>query len=276
MEYQNRYVAFLDVLGFKNLVNGSKDAPSYKVVRYFEAARECILKINRIASKEHIGSIVISDSVILTIEKPVDKSQSLKNLRELCIAIGIFQQDMAKEDIWIRGAIACGKTSFSNDPIQIVGPAYIKAYQLEESLANYPRVIIDTDIINILGFDSSKKFTDAINRKGSGAPPVNWGSTVVFDWFDRQDQILIKQDTPLFIDYMRNLIERNNFEEIKTIVSNIKNNLYGNSSVYQKHKWTVDYLHSLYYQEGYPYNPLAEKQLSEKSHSEIINTIRNL
>ena len=67
LEYKKSYVAFLDVLGFKNLVfNNSKDS-NEKLNEYFTSVETIIVYLKNIPIKKEIAYIIISDSIILTI-----------------------------------------------------------------------------------------------------------------------------------------------------------------------------------------------------------------
>lgn len=138
--YKESYVAFLDVLGFKDMVMKQNDN---KLVTYFNEVNNVIDELKRIDRKKDIGYIVISDSIILTVEKVLDPEKNIKILRQICIAVSKIQKRLALNDIWIRGAISSGKTYFDQNNNQIVGPAYIDSYLLENELAIYPRVILD-------------------------------------------------------------------------------------------------------------------------------------
>ena len=72
---------------------------------------------------------------------------NIDKFRQLCIAVGIIQKHLAVKNIWMRGAISSGDTYFDSIKGQIVGPAYINAYLLENKSAVSPRVIIDSKII---------------------------------------------------------------------------------------------------------------------------------
>lgn len=84
MDYKNSYIAFLDVLGFKKLVFSE----SVKIEEYFQIIKDDIASLKTIDSKKQINYIVISDSIIISIEQNRDKNQSIENLRQLCIAVG--------------------------------------------------------------------------------------------------------------------------------------------------------------------------------------------
>ena len=172
IKYEKSFVAFLDVLGFKSMIN-SKDLT--KINKYFGIINSAISYLKDIPSKKSIGSIVISDSIILTAEHSEDEFENIEVLRHLCIAVGLIQQNLAIEGIWLRGAITYGDTYFNAKESQIVGPAYINAYLLEEQLAINPRVILDNKIVHELGYTNAGQLIDVINRADEGWPTYKIG-----------------------------------------------------------------------------------------------------
>ena len=152
INYEKSYVAFLDVLGFKKLVMSKNKKEKLKLEQYFGIVNSAIEYLKEIPSKRNIGSIIISDSVILSVPHGQDRQTNINKLRHLCVAVGIIQQHLALKNIWLRGAISSGDTYFNSDKRQIVGPAYINAYLLEGSVAVSPRVVLDSKIIEELEF----------------------------------------------------------------------------------------------------------------------------
>ena len=245
IEYEESFVAFLDVLGFKQMIRSQN---RIKVNKYFGIVNSAIEYLNTIPSKSEIGSIVISDSVILTVPCSGDREEKINKLRQLCIAVGLIQQNLAVEGIWLRGAISCGDTYFSSSENQIVGPAYIDAYLLEEQLAINPRVILDSKLIPKLDYDNSSKLINDINKSDLGGLEYsNWGSRVLFEWTEPTGGVIteIPQDLPLFIDYLSPLIEEKNRDSVNKILKHIQKNMYSDSRVYSKYRWVADYMKAL-------------------------------
>lgn len=60
-QMSQRYVAFLDVLGFKNLVFGHEHA---KLNKYFNTIEQVVSEINK-DQKSNLESLIVSDSIIL-------------------------------------------------------------------------------------------------------------------------------------------------------------------------------------------------------------------
>jgi len=249
IQYDKSYVAFLDVLGFKNLVSSSKKSDKNKLDQYFGVVNSAIDYLSQIQSKQQIGigSIIISDSVILSVPMGQDANDNLYRLRHLCVAVGIIQQFLAIKDIWLRGAISYGNTYFDSVKSQVVGPAYINAYLLEENTAVWPRVILDSKIIEELEFQSATQFIDAMNQSDNGGMHFeNWGSSILYSWRypDGKNVTLIEQDVALFIDYLSPIVEKNG-KNLLRIIKNVEQNLYKDTKLYKKFRWIADYLRSI-------------------------------
>jgi len=247
--YEKSFVAFLDVLGFKKLVYSKKKKDHKKIEEYFEIVDKTIKSMQYLKDKKQIGVIIISDSIILSMPHEAGGNEKIKNFRNLCVAVGTIQRELAIKDILLRGAISSGNTYFDADNHQIIGPAYARAYQLEVEEAKNPRVIIDTSIIGELGFSSTGELINSLNRNQTYE---KWNSNILFCWNQDVDYqgIHIEQDYPLFIDYLsRN--KKMGKKELKCIVNNIKKNIYNlDSSIYKKNKWVANYLRTIYFNEN--------------------------
>lgn len=251
IKYEKSYVAFLDVLGFKNMVLSKNRKDKHKLEQYFGIVSSAIDYLKKIPSKGDIGSIIISDSVILSVPRGQDNQDNIIKLRNLCVAVGIIQQYLALKDIWLRGAISSGDSYFNSEKGQIVGPAYINSYLLEESMAKSPRVILDSKIIEEHKYSSATEFISKINKVHDGGLNYsNWGSSILYSWYspDGEAVTLIEQDVALFIDYLSPIVEKNDRKLLK-IIENIESNMYKNATSYMKFRWVADYLKSLFIKE---------------------------
>jgi hypothetical protein len=245
--YRKNYVAFLDVLGFKKLVKSSDKTDKKKIDQYFGIVNEAIKYLKNTGAKQNINSIIISDSIILTVQYGHNKETNLNRIRHLCVAVGLIQLHLALKNIWLRGAISSGNASFDSTKNQIVGPAYINSYLLEETSAIVPRVILDSKIINELNFASATEFIDEVNKWELGGLNFNnWGSNILFRWGhpDGKPVTSIKNDVPLFIDYLSPPIEED-AEELLQLVDNLENIMYNDTTVYDKFRWVCDYMQAI-------------------------------
>lgn len=218
-EMRQSYVAFIDVLGFKNLVY---NADTEKLQRFFDIALEEIE--SQTEGNMNIESTIISDSIVLI--SPKDKDSFIK----LINAIQNIQTRFIMEDIWIRGAVSFGKTCFLKDKNIVLGEGLISAYLLEKQ-AKYPRVIIDSRIINIIGTDSSN-FLDIVN------------GTILDNKIELIHPVRIGfENDSYFVDYAQKLIidgiQGDTLEKIYYI---IKNNMYKEHAYFSKYLWVKNYL----------------------------------
>lgn len=264
IKYEDSFVAFLDVLGFTNLVKNNETSKINTYLNQIEIAISYLKEVSIIDNID-IGYILISDSIIIYIEKKENVSENIKILKHLCIAIGFLQSYLSYQDIWLRGAISSGEAYFNQEKNQIIGKAYINAYLLENELVTNPQVILDNKIIKELGFKNSNDLIDVINDKKNGYLKLdNCGKTILYDWNETN---YIEQDFPLFIDYLsvsfnissetlyRSYCERKGKtkEELiryfynlnSAIVLNIEKNIYSHTNLYAKYKWVTNYTLSL-------------------------------
>ena len=267
IEYKESYVAFIDVLGFKRLVFNQKKKD--RLEQYFGIVNEAISYLQQIPSKSNIGSIIISDSIILSVPQASGNEENINRLRHLCVAVGIIQLHLSLKNIWVRGAISSGKAYFNPSNNQIVGPAYINSYLLEKELAQNPRVILDSKIINELDFQSATEFIWKINREPDGLKFSNWGSSILFDWqFTTAKPI--EKDVPLFIDYLLPIVEENG-ESFNQLVNSIAESIYSDTNTYDKFRWVVEYLKEVVHTVH-----VRAKSNGDPAGTEAVRQLRNL
>ena len=148
MAYEDRFVAFLDILGFKTIINDTEknDAEYQRIKRVLNYIAEVrndnyegmfakygILKEISVFS----NSIVISYSSSLSIGGAL--FHVLIDLVHICI-------DLLNANIYVRGGVTYGKMHY--DKNICFGSAMVKAYMLEGE-AVYPRIVIETEAIKM-------------------------------------------------------------------------------------------------------------------------------
>lgn len=213
-------VAFIDVLGVKN-----------RVKKNLTETLESLWLINHYLLKEQSKNkqLIIrsfSDNYLLALKN--DGANDASNFSLISNTVGnLANRCLRLYNILIRGAIVKGKLHIDNQIV--LGPALIKAYQLESEVAIYPRIIIDDQIL-------SNKFTSlsARNNDYTGG---------------------LFQDTDLLwclnsLKFCNDLIEQ-------TFRENLKNNIYQqikeaqetkNERVLAKILWLKNYINSFYQQ----------------------------
>lgn len=256
MTYTNSYVAFLDVLGFKQLVLSKNEKDKRKIEEYLFSVNNSIRELSQNELTKNVNAIVISDSIILSIEQSNNIQKNVEILKQLCVLVSLLQFTLAIKDIWLRGAISSGETYFDKKTNQIIGKGYIHAYELESTLAISPRVILDNKIIKELSFNNSSELISAM-KQDQLRLLYTWPTEVTYGSVDAS-LFYLEKDVPLFIDYLDYLFHVQNDEDQETIYKNIRGNMHDHTDVYKKFKWVANYYISKLYQENGD-NPLLEK-----------------
>ncbi|MBR3684137.1 MAG: hypothetical protein IKL78_04605 [Lachnospiraceae bacterium] len=140
VEYKECYVAFLDILGFKNLINKSGCEKIYQIfttVLEFEP-RPLVKNVDVYANIQHT---IMSDSIVVYIDASV--TDGFIALTDVCAQI---QMRLLHNNppILVRGGIAKG-TLYHKDNM-LFGTGLTRAYILENSAAIYPRIVFTEEL----------------------------------------------------------------------------------------------------------------------------------
>jgi len=146
--YEDRLVAFLDLLGFSKMVLNRQDDDV-----------EFVINLIPDMLKTHKGNVLrddlqvttISDSIILSVKAEPD--DILKDLFNICVIVGRLQHELALNGYYMRGGISVGKMIHDSQKNLIVGPAYIQAYLLEAKKCIVPRVVIGDEVLKFYNKD---------------------------------------------------------------------------------------------------------------------------
>ena len=138
-EYTTCYIAFLDILGFKNLIDTKPCEEIYKI--FLTKMKKPLSSFSKgtkpIVDMEDVKIKVMSDSICFYID--CRKRNALVGLIATC---AYFQVELLRmqEPVLSRGAIVKGDI-YAEDHI-VFGPGFVKAYQMEEHSAKFPRIIV--------------------------------------------------------------------------------------------------------------------------------------
>lgn len=186
--YEQRVVAFIDILGFKSIIEKTIEkndienmARIASVINAFKDIRE-IWNLDSGELKHYVKSskrvTIFSDSIVVSCEAN-DEEEIMYTLLEIKWLV----MTMLNHGLLCRGAITRGKLVHTNE--YIFGPALIEAHLLESKAALYPRIILDRGVIDAEEFEKNK-----ISNAG-----VRW----------KNIQFLLEQDSDgmYYIDYFR-------------------------------------------------------------------------
>ena len=148
--YIDRYCAFIDILGFRELVRSLANEGSR-----FEKLRTLLSKIHSPANPAtkswDIGFRAQSISDAVAISTLVSET----GLIHLFIAVENLAVDLLKEGYLIRGALVKGK--LYQDDKMVFGEALVRAFELEKSVVRFPRVMITQDVMQDIEQISDRK-----------------------------------------------------------------------------------------------------------------------
>ncbi|MBO7242652.1 MAG: hypothetical protein J6V19_03205 [Alistipes sp.] len=136
----NRCVAFLDIMGFKDLVARNTHQKIYEMLN----AITQIQNIIEYSDKDSIFITKFSDSIAI-----FSKDSKTESVQVFMGAVGYLFANCIRMEIPIKGAISYGQISVDIDNSLFFGQPIIDAYLLEEELKYYG-VILHHSAVNIL------------------------------------------------------------------------------------------------------------------------------
>jgi len=163
ISYQKCFVAYLDILGFKERVINSENnregisllLDSLKICNIFDSRNKKATNDTGKYRTINIQSRFFSDSLVFFLEVNPD------DLSHLFLIIRYLQDRLWEKELLIRGAVVYGDIYLPKGKEErniTLGPAIIKAYELESKVAIYPRVVIDKDLYDYIDAKSIKAY----------------------------------------------------------------------------------------------------------------------
>jgi len=165
-QYEERHVAFIDILGFSSLVNRAEEDSNLleKLASVLEEQKmysEIGQKMDDFGNKDPQSFFknmfrmsTFSDNIVIsTKNNPI-------GLGLITTLSTIICNRLLHQGIFTRGAISKGKLIHTNTIV--LGAGLIRAYELEKTAAIYPRILINESIVRDM---------DALEKQG-GSPDL--------------------------------------------------------------------------------------------------------
>ena len=201
----DRFVLFLDIMGFKERVNRVKINDLQKQLMLF------ITKIKDIKPQLYGGSKVdiqmaqFSDSIVL-----VTKNTETKHLDRICRAAAKIMQTGMETGFALRGAIAKGKMVFDERNQLFFGKALVDAYLLEEELGYYG-IVFHESMEEIITQAKNEKIEIPI---ADTVVPLKKGKSRHYhvSWYELNNDMQIgsiKEDAIKWLDNLRGTVSGN-------------------------------------------------------------------
>jgi hypothetical protein len=163
-EYSERYCAFVDILGFRQLIarlgnDSSKvDTLAHILSKVHKPLHPGFADLKAIDYRTQSISDAVAISVVPTLH---GLSELFTSLQELALSL-------LSEGYFIRGAIVRGR--LYHDEKMVFGEALIKAYDLETQVVRFPRIMVMSDVVNdtILHPQPAKQFWQHLRPSEDG------------------------------------------------------------------------------------------------------------
>jgi hypothetical protein len=219
-KYSERYVLFMDILGFSNIVGISASSidEATKLIDAVEGIAE--FKTKYAANEpDDLRTQAFSDCLVMS------ENASPDGLAHLMSAASHAAVELIASGIFVRGGLAKGLL-YHTDQV-VLGPALIKAYQMEETIARYPRILVDQAVHEDCGKPDHKK---------------------AFSAWSVEPKIAVSDDGPPFLDvlnFIRHEIELAGDKEFsdngrKAIEAALKKSIY-EPRHFEKMRWLAIY-----------------------------------
>ena len=249
-KYEDCFLAYLDILGFKNKVKETKTKPE-ELETLIEALR-INTKFTQSDGKKttSIGTLEIRSSFFSDSFLFMMKANE-ENLPHLFLIIRYLQDRLWEHKLCLRGAMVKGKMYWPNIGENIIlGPAMIKAYKLESEVTIYPRIIVSEDLYRYI--KDKKISAHPVSEDGELKEFIKKDKDGVY-FFDILNPNILRKKGETIITIIKSgksfritwdQSEVSNYENIisavKKIVKNGKRNQ--NPVVKQKYSWLSSYL----------------------------------
>ena len=229
-KYENRLVAFIDILGFSNLIQISENEPGRVpwLINILNA-----IKSNE-GIKERFGEdldvrmefTAFSDCFVLSSRIPEDPvNTALYQIALICFLL-------LRSGLFARGAIVEGHLFHRNNIV--FGPGMLDAYTKEQKEAIYPRVIVSSNII--------KRYYREIKVPEVKKIVNKWSSTLLRSDNDNNWYI----DTIFSVPFsLKNANEKEDIQLIKTNVEKQIEENKNNTDILNKYVWFKGYFNNI-------------------------------
>ena len=171
-----KYVAFLDVLGFKQLLKGYKQYEAEQFIGSLSSLLYIIWDEKHAQESKNINGYIVSDSIIVYTND--DKPNALEEL--LGYIIEVSKRAFIEQSVLFRCGIAKGEfnhlKAHSFENLQkglIVGQAYIDAYLLEDQ-AKVSAIIVDKNVADDIKELTTYEITELKGKNQSTCYILKW------------------------------------------------------------------------------------------------------
>lgn len=150
-QYEERAFAFIDVLGFKDIVKMMDGNP--ELFEKLKAALEWALSVEDANNEEILEGMKLSKSEVIAFSDCIVISAPIANIFAVVFQAKLIAGIMLAKGFLCRGGIAIGKGHHQGRIV--FGQGFNDAYELEQSVAIYPRVVVSEAASKLLNEKSN-------------------------------------------------------------------------------------------------------------------------
>lgn len=216
---EDAVVAFIDILGSSEEMKRDPQNALNTVHNAYDDALEIYNTIFKV-HKDKVQIRIFSDNIVLSC--PCERIGLEKAVHLLVVLSALIQEKLLHYSVLSRGGIARG--DFFSDKVMIWGNALVQAYNLECTVAIYPRIVIHPDLIADVDYFKKKS-------NGDGDDLINW--------------ITQDQDGLCYVDYFNAKLMKNPLFVLTVFMGDNEQrqmNHFNNLKVAQKIVWHGNYL----------------------------------
>ena len=251
IKYEKRLVAFIDILGFKEIVKQSeKDTSKIELINsvldYFKTWETKgkwdlrLVKIEEDAQKRGIENFDIrgktnitafSDSIVVSVK--VDNNIN-EMASTLIINLAYIGAILLEKGILLRGGLTVGNLIHIENGT-VFGQGLIDSYKLESNSAKYPRIILSDNLLKELNYPIETKrdrypYHQYIDRFDDGC--VGFHQMIYYQVLESGEEMTKEK-----------LIESLNI--VRKVIVNGLDTTFENPDVYEKYKWLKEQYNKL-------------------------------
>ena len=158
-------IAFLDILGGKQLIEQNADE-SLNLV--YKSYTEAIARYKNMADPDFVlpNINIFSDNITVSCQLDDNFDNALECIMSVILFCTTLTAQFWANGLLIRGGITIGYC-FS-DNLMVWGKALVRAYEIESTIAIYPRIVIDPFADELFDFLSNSKYKKIICRDFDG------------------------------------------------------------------------------------------------------------
>lgn len=270
LKYENRLVAFIDILGFKDIVTQSEKDPTkikllYSVLNYlknWEVSENWNLRLVEIEEDAQIkgvenfdirgktNSTSFSDSIVVSVKVDNNANEMASTLITNLAYIGAI---LFEKGILFRGGLTIGNIIHKENGT-VFGQGLIDAFKLESNNAKYPRIILSDILLKELNYPLDTKrnrypYHQYIYRFEDGC--VGFHQMIYFQVMESWTEMTAEKLTA-------------SLEKVRKVIVNGLDSSFEKPDVFEKYKWLKEQYNKLIILKDYDFHTKTHENIKMK------------